>query len=195
LRRPPPSSPYASTPTSASTPHWKIPSYRPPRSTGWRRLRPGRLLPAITFVSPPSTLHRPARLHHPVGKVGRDIRGTPCCVAAGPSCPCGLHHRSIFAVIDRDFTEHDAIDFDIRANVHAARTCTRPSDQPTSRVSRHACPRECAYHRSSLGLPLHRSLRPQRRWLPMRLPRHVCRWWSLAAAPTRALWLRRPFGV
>jgi hypothetical protein len=46
-------------------------------------------------------------------------------------------------------------------------------------------PRVRAYRRSSIGLPLHRPFGPQRRRLPTRLPRRVCRWWPRRCTNSR----------
>jgi hypothetical protein len=43
---------------------------------------------------------------------------------AGCSRPYGIHRRSIFIIVVRDFTDHIAINSDLRAVVNAERTCT-----------------------------------------------------------------------
>jgi hypothetical protein len=66
-------------------------------------------------------------LHQPRDKVGHDVRGFPCDVAAGSSRLHGLHRWPVFTVIARDFTENVAIDFDLHAVVHAMAHTAPPS--------------------------------------------------------------------
>jgi hypothetical protein len=114
----------------------------------------------------------------------------------------GLHRRFVFAVIDRDFIDNFAIDSDLRVVVAAmARSALRRSDQPIARLHRQARPRARAYHRSSYRLPPRRPFGPPRRrhWsmLPAaNAPSQACMPLATpAVAPTRALLLRRPFGL
>jgi hypothetical protein len=67
-------------------------------------------------------LHRPP-LHQPRGMAEHAAQGTPSYITAGCSRPYGIHRRSIFVIIARDFTDHVAINSDLRA-VNAERTHT-----------------------------------------------------------------------
>jgi hypothetical protein len=73
----------------------------------------------------------------------------------------GLHRRSVFAVIAKDFTDNNATGSDLYAVVKdlansAAIGLINQSGAHLCRVR----PRARAYHRSSIGLPLHRPFRP-----------------------------------
>jgi hypothetical protein len=110
---------------------------RLPRSSRRRRLHAGRL--AFT--------HRAAMSDaSSEGRLGASLLAPHL---------CGLHCRSVFAVIARDFTDNDATGSDLCAVIKdlansAAIGLINRSDARLCQVR----PRACAYHRSSIGLPL-----------------------------------------
>jgi hypothetical protein len=73
----------------------------------------------------------------------------------------GLHRRSVFAVIAKDFTDNDATGSDLCAVVKnlANSVAVGLMNRSGARL-RQVRPRARAYHRSSIGLPLHRPFGP-----------------------------------
>jgi hypothetical protein len=61
----------------------------------------------------------------PRGEARLDVLETPCCVATGSSRLHGLHRRSIFTVIDRDFNDNGAINSDLYEMRRIFRECLR----------------------------------------------------------------------
>jgi hypothetical protein len=71
-------------------------------------------------------------LHRPSSSTARHGRrrrtwGAPTCVAVACSRPHGLLRQSVFVVIARDFTDNDAITFDLRVFIHAMAHTALPS--------------------------------------------------------------------
>jgi hypothetical protein len=73
----------------------------------------------------------------------------------------GLHRRSVFAVIARDFTDNDATGSDLCAVIKdLANNAIVGLINRSDACLRQVCPRARAYHRSSIGLPLRRPFGP-----------------------------------
>jgi hypothetical protein len=67
----------------------------------------------------------------------------------------GLHRRSVFAVIAKDFTDNDAMGSDLCAVIKdLANSAAIGLINRSSARLRQVRPRARAYHRSSIGLPL-----------------------------------------
>jgi hypothetical protein len=116
---------------------------RLPRSSRRHRLRAGRL--AFTNRAATSDALSEGRL--------------------GASLPAprlrGLHHRSVFAVIAKDFTDNDATGSDLCAVVKDLANSTAVGlINRFDACLRQVRPRARAYHRSSIGLPLRRPFGP-----------------------------------
>jgi hypothetical protein len=69
---------------------------------------------------------RASRLDQPRSNVVCVVRGTPRCITLAP-CLCGLHRRSVFTVIARDFTDNDATGSDLCAVVKDLARTAPPS--------------------------------------------------------------------
>jgi hypothetical protein len=117
--------------------------HRLPQLSRWRRLCIGRL----AFTNRAAT---------------SDASSEGCLGASLPAPRLrGLHRRSVFAIIARDFTDNDATGFDLcvvvkdLANSAAVGLINR-SDARLRQVR----PRARAYNRSSIGLPLRRPFGP-----------------------------------
>jgi hypothetical protein len=73
----------------------------------------------------------------------------------------GLHRQSIFTVIARDFTDNDATGSDLCAIIKDLVNSTAIGlINRSDACLRQVRPRARAYHRSSIGLPLHRPFGP-----------------------------------
>jgi hypothetical protein len=116
---------------------------RLPRSSHRRRLRAGRL--AFTNRAATSDTSSEGRL--------------------GASLPAphlhGLHRRSVFSFIAKDFTDNDATGSDLCAIVKdLANSATVGLINRSGARLRQVRPRARDYHRSSIGLPLRRPFGP-----------------------------------
>jgi hypothetical protein len=75
--------------------------------------------------SPEPTPHWTVHPHQPRGEARLDVLETPCCIATGSSHLHGLHRRSVFAVIDRDFNDNGSINSDLYEMRRIFRECLR----------------------------------------------------------------------
>jgi hypothetical protein len=216
LSRPPPPSPSASTPTSASTSHRRPPIRRLSRPTRWRRRRFGRLLPVVAVPRPaavptsvgcrgrladadsalagsPSPTTRQRRTRRPRDASVRHYRLHACAVSivgpSSPSSPGTSPTTTPRVTICVPSSRTWCVQRRRRSDQPIWRT-SPPSTSPSTRLS----PFE---HRVAAASPLRAVASPplvpaagyQRAFSGMYIAGG-----SHAAAPTRALQLRRPIG-